>query len=395
MKDEITKKIKSGYYPEKIMEIIIMKKYDYLIVGSGLFGATFAYLANKAGKKCLVIDKRTHLGGNIYCEDDEGIHVHKYGAHIFHTSNKEVWDFVNSFVPFNRYTNSPVANFEGKLYNLPFNMNTFYAMWGVITPEQAQAKIDEQKKEAVAALGGREPANLEEQALTLVGRDIYEKLIKGYTEKQWGRKCTELPAFIIKRLPVRLTFDNNYFNDSYQGIPIGGYNKLIEGLLEGIETKTETDFFADRNYYEELAEKIVFTGKIDEFYNFQFGKLEYRTVRFETEKINKQNYQGNAVVNYTEAKVPYTRIIEHKHFEPENPAWNKNVTIISREYSTEWKDGMESFYPVNDAKNGELYQRYRVLADGEQNVIFGGRLAEYKYYDMDDVIARVFEIFKI
>lgn len=393
MKDEITKKIKSGYYPEKIMEIIIMKKYDYLIVGSGLFGATFAYLANKAGKKCLVIDKRTHLGGNIYCEDDEGIHVHKYGAHIFHTSNKEVWDFVNSFVPFNRYTNSPVANFEGKLYNLPFNMNTFYAMWGVITPEQAQAKIDEQKKEAVAALGGREPANLEEQALTLVGRDIYEKLIKGYTEKQWGRKCTELPAFIIKRLPVRLTFDNNYFNDSYQGIPIGGYNKLIEGLLEGIETKTETDFFADRNYYEELAEKIVFTGKIDEFYNFQFGKLEYRTVRFETEKIYKQNYQGNAVVNYTEAKVPYTRIIEHKHFEPENPAWNKNVTIISREYSTEWKDGMESFYPVNDAKNGELYQRYRVLADGEQNVIFGGRLAEYKYYDMDDVIARVFEIF--
>ena len=250
-----------------------------------------------------------------------------------------------------------------------------------------------QKKEAVAALGGREPANLEEQALTLVGRDIYEKLIKGYTEKQWGRKCTELPAFIIKRLPVRLTFDNNYFNDSYQGIPIGGYNKLIEGLLEGIETKTETDFFADRNYYEELAEKIVFTGKIDEFYNFQFGKLEYRTVRFETEKINKQNYQGNAVVNYTEAKVPYTRIIEHKHFEPENPAWSKNVTIISREYSTEWKDGMESFYPVNDAKNGELYQRYRVLADGEQNVIFGGRLAEYKYYDMDDVIARVFEIF--
>ena len=343
MKDEITKKIKSGYYPEKIMEIIIMKKYDYLIVGSGLFGATFAYLANKAGKKCLVIDKRTHLGGNIYCEDDEGIHVHKYGAHIFHTSNKEVWDFVNSFVPFNRYTNSPVANFEGKLYNLPFNMNTFYAMWGVITPEQAQTKIDEQKKEAVAALGGREPANLEEQALTLVGRDIYEKLIKGYTEKQWGRKCTELPAFIIKRLPVRLTFDNNYFNDSYQGIPIGGYNKLIEGLLEGIETKTETDFFADRNYYEELAEKIVFTGKIDEFYNFQFGKLEYRTVRFETEKINKQNYQGNAVVNYTEAKVPYTRIIEHKHFFFFFPAWNEDVTIISREYCIEWKDGRESF----------------------------------------------------
>ena len=366
-----------------------MKKYDYLIVGSGLFGATFVYLANKAGKKCLVIDKRSHLGGNVYCEDDEGIHVHKYGAHIFHTSNKEVWDFVNSFVPFNRYTNSPVANYKGKLYNLPFNMNTFYEMWGVTSPKEAEAKIAEQKAEAVKALGGREPQNLEEQALSLVGRDIYEKLIKGYTEKQWGRKCTELPAFIIKRLPVRLTFDNNYFNDSYQGIPIGGYNRLVEGLLEGIETKTDADFFADRETYENLAEKIVFTGKIDEFYGFKFGKLEYRTVRFETEKINVQNFQGNAVINYTEAEVPYTRIIEHKHFEPENPAWNKDVTVISREYSTEWKDGMESFYPVNDEKNSELYKKYKTLADCEENVIFGGRLAEYKYYDMDDVIAEV------
>ncbi|MCR5317971.1 MAG: UDP-galactopyranose mutase [Treponema sp.] len=371
-----------------------MKKYNYLIVGSGLFGATFAYLANKTGKKCLVIDKRPHLGGNIYCEDVGGIHVHKYGAHIFHTSDKKVWDFVNSFVPFNRYTNSPVANYKGTLYNLPFNMNTFYEMWGVTTPTEAMEKINEQKKEAVGALGGREPQNLEEQALTLVGRDIYEKLIKGYTEKQWGRKCTELPAFIIKRLPVRLTFDNNYFNDSYQGIPIGGYNLLVEGLLDGIETKTDADFFADREMYESLAEKIVFTGKIDEFYQYKFGKLEYRTVRFETEKINVQNYQGNAVVNYTEAEIPYTRVIEHKHFEPENPAWNKDSTVISREYSTEWKDGMESFYPVNDEKNSELYKKYKALADGEENVIFGGRLAEYKYYDMDDVIAAAMNVFK-
>lgn len=365
-------------------------KYDYLIVGAGLYGSTFAHLATKAGKKCLVIDKRNHLGGNIFCENIEGINVHKYGAHIFHTSNKAVWDFVNSFVPFNRYTNSPVANYKGRLYNLPFNMNTFYAMWGVLTPEEAQKKIDEQKKEAVVALGGREPQNLEEQALSLVGRDIYEKLIKGYTEKQWGRKCTELPEFIIKRLPVRLTFDNNYFNDSYQGIPIGGYNKLIEGLLHGIETKTNADFFADRAKWESLADKIVFTGKIDEFYNFKFGKLEYRTVRFETETVQKQNFQGNAVINYTEAEIPYTRVIEHKHFEPENPAWSKDVTVISREYSTEWKDGMESFYPVNDEKNSNLYQKYKELAEAEQNVIFGGRLAEYKYYDMDDVIAKCF-----
>ena len=370
-----------------------MKKYDYLIVGSGLFGATFAYLEKEQGKKCLVIDKRNHLGGNVYCEDIEGIHVHKYGAHIFHTSNKKVWDFVNKFAPFNRYTNSPVANYKGKLYNLPFNMNTFYQMWGIITPEQAKAKIEEQKQEAFAALNGREPANLEEQALTLVGKDIYEKLIKGYTEKQWGRKCTELPAFIIKRLPVRMTFDNNYFNDSYQGIPIGGYNKIIEGLLSGIETKTDTDFFEKREYWESVAEKIVFTGKIDEFYDYQFGKLEYRTVRFETEKLAVQNYQGNAVVNYTEAEVPYTRIIEHKHFEPENPAWNNNTTLISKEYSTEWQDGMEPFYPVNDEKNSELYKKYKMLADKEKNIIFGGRLAQYKYYDMDDVIAEVLKLF--
>ncbi len=364
-------------------------KYDYLIVGSGLYGATFAYLAKQKGKKCLVIDKRFHLGGNVYCDDVEGIHVHKYGAHIFHTSNKQVWDFVNSLVPFNRYTNCPVANYKGKLYNLPFNMNTFYAMWGVTTPAEAIAKIEEQKKDAVVALNGREPANLEEQALTLVGRDIYEKLIKGYTEKQWGRKCSELPAFIIKRLPVRLTFDNNYFNDAYQGIPLGGYNKLIEGLLEGIECKTNVDFFDDREKWESLAETIVFTGKIDEFYNYIFGKLEYRTVRFETEKLQEENYQGNAVINYTEAQVPYTRIIEHKHFEPENPDYHNKVTIISREYSTEWKDGMEPFYPVNDEKNGKLYNKYKALADDEKNVIFGGRLAEYKYYDMDDVIEKV------
>ena len=366
-----------------------MKQYDYLIVGSGLYGATFAYLAKQKGKKCLVIDKRSHLGGNVYCDDVEGIHVHKYGAHIFHTSNRRVWDFVNSLVPFNRYTNCPMANYRGKLYNLPFNMNTFYEMWGVTTPAEAVAKIEEQKKDAVAALNGREPANLEEQALSLVGRDIYEKLIKGYTEKQWGRLCTELPAFIIKRLPVRFTFDNNYFNDVYQGIPIGGYNKLIEGLLEGIETKINTDFFSDCSYFENLAEKIIFTGKIDEFYGYQYGKLEYRTVRFETEKLNEQNHQGNAVVNYTEAGVPYTRIIEHKHFEPENSAYTKPVTVISREYSTEWKNGMEPFYPVNDEKNVFLFQKYKMLAEKEKYVIFGGRLAEYKYYDMDDVIEKV------
>ena len=363
-------------------------KYDYLIVGSGLYGATFAYMAKENGKKCLVIDKRPHLGGNVYCDDVDGIHVHKYGSHIFHTSNRQVWDFVNLFVPFNRYTNCPVANYKGELYNLPFNMNTFYQMWGVKTPSEAQKKIDEQKKDAVATLCGREPENLEEQALALVGKDIYEKLIKGYTEKQWGRKCTELPPFIIKRIPVRLTFDNNYFNDAYQGIPIGGYNKLIEGLLAGIEVMMDTDFFSDRAHWESIAEKIVFTGKIDEFYGYRFGKLEYRTVRFESEKLNEQNHQGNAVINYTEADVPYTRIIEHKHFEPENPAYQKHVTIISREYSTEWKDGMEPFYPVNDEKNSVLYKKYAALAQNEKNVVFGGRLAEYRYYDMDDVIEK-------
>lgn len=358
--------------------------YDYLIAGSGLYGATFAYLARKAGKKCLVIDKRAHLGGNIYCEDIDGIHVHKYGAHIFHTSNKKVWDFVSQFTEFNRYTNSPVANFHGKLFNLPFNMNTFYEMWGVTTPAEALAKIEEQKK----ASGIKEPKNLEEQAISLVGRDIYETLVKEYTEKQWGRKCTELPAFIIKRLPVRFTFDNNYFNDAYQGIPFGGYNKIIEGLLSRIEAKTNTDFFEHRAEFEKIADKIVFTGKIDEFFGYRFGKLEYRTVRFETEKLDVQNYQGNAVVNYTSHDEPFTRIIEHKHFEPENPAYPQNKTVISKEYSTEWKDGLEPFYPVNDGKNAETYKKYKSLADTEKNVIFGGRLAEYKYYDMDDVIAK-------
>ena len=370
-----------------------MKQYDYLIVGSGLFGATFAYFAKKQGKKCLVIDKRPHLGGNIYCEKIEGINVHKYGAHIFHTSNKEVWNFVNSIVEFNRYTNSPVANYKGKLYNLPFNMNTFYQMWSVTTPEGAQAKIDEQKAEAVARMqadGVTEPRNLEEQAQVLIGKDIYEKLIKGYTEKQWGRKCTDLPAFIIKRLPVRLVFDNNYFNDRYQGIPIGGYNKLIEGLLAGIETKTNADFFDNRTYWESIANKIVFTGKIDEFYDYRFGKLNYRTVRFEQEIIDKPNFQGNAVVNYTEREVPYTRVIEHKHFEMfGQEVYNSSKTVISKEYSTEWCDGMEPYYPVNDMANTELYAKYKELADKETNVIFGGRLAEYKYYDMAPIVEKV------
>ena len=376
--------------------------YDYLIVGSGLYGATFAHLAHKQGKKCLVIDKRSHLGGNIYCENIEGINVHKYGAHIFHTSNKKVWDFVNSIVEFNRYTNSPVANYQGKLYNLPFNMNTFYQMWGVTTPEDAQAKIDEQKAEYSEELRVKneelglpnEPHNLEEQAMLLVGKDIYEKLIKGYTEKQWGRKCTELPDFIIRRLPVRLVFDNNYFNDKYQGIPVGGYNKLIDGLLEGIETQTNVDFFENRAYWESIADKIVFTGKIDEFYGYQFGKLNYRTVRFEQEIIDKPNYQGNAVLNYTEREVPYTRVIEHKHFEMfGTEVYETPKTVISKEYSTEWKDGMEPYYPVNDKQNSELYAQYKALADKEENVIFGGRLAEYKYYDMAPIIEKVMERF--
>lgn len=376
-----------------------MKGYDYLIVGSGLFGATFAYLAHQQGKKCLVIDKRTHLGGNIYCEDVEGIHVHKYGAHIFHTSNKQVWDFVNSMVEFNRYTNSPVANYKGRLYNLPFNMNTFYQMWGVTTPDEAMAKIEEQKAEAVAKMkadGVTEPRNLEEQAQVLIGKDIYEKLIKGYTEKQWGRKCTELPAFIIKRLPVRLVFDNNYFNDKYQGIPIGGYNRLIEGLLDGVETRTIIDFSTLKDIWHEIADKLVYTGAIDEYFNYCYGKLEYRTVRFKTETLDTANYQGNAVVNYTEREVPYTRIIEHKHFEMFGQEVDKCLkTVISKEYSTEWKPGMEPYYPVNDSRNSDLYQKYKHLADQEPNVIFGGRLAEYKYYDMAPTIESVLKHFKL
>ncbi len=375
-----------------------MLHYDYLIVGAGLFGSVFAYKGKQQGKKCLAIDRRPHLGGNIYCEKMEGINVHKYGAHIFHTSNKTVWDFVNSIAEFNRYTNSPVANYKGKLYKLPFNMNTFYQMWGVTTPDEAKAKIEEQKAEAVArmkAQGVTEPRNLEEQAQLLIGKDIYEALIKGYTEKQWGRKCTELPAFIIKRLPVRLVFDNNYFNDKYQGIPIGGYNVLIERLLEGVETRLNCDFFANREELSALANKIVFTGAIDEFYHYQFGKLEYRTVNFETEVLNKSNYQGNAVVNYTEKKVPYTRVIEHKHFElfgAEVDAYPK--TVISKEYSSEWTEGSEPYYPVNDEKNNSLYLKYKELADKETNVIFGGRLAEYKYYDMHHIVEKSLSFFK-
>ena len=374
-----------------------MNRYDYLIVGSGLFGATYAYKAHQMGKTCLVIDKRSHLGGNVYCEYTEGIHVHKYGAHIFHTSNKEVWDFVNSIVEFNRYTNSPVANYKGKLYNLPFNMNTFYQMWGVTTPDEAKTVLDQQRAEMVRKLhemGVEEPRNLEEQALLLIGKDIYEKLIKGYTEKQWGRKCSDLPAFIIKRLPVRMVFDNNYFNDKYQGIPIGGYNKLIDGLLEGVETQVNTNFFDDREYWEDMAETIVFTGKLDEFYDYRYGKLNYRTVRFEEEILDTPNYQGNAVVNYTEADVPYTRIIEHKHFEMFGDEVNKcSKTVISKEYSTEWTDDMEPYYPINDEQNNALAEKYRALAKQEKRVIFGGRLAEYKYYDMAPIIENVFKLF--
>ena len=374
-----------------------MAKYDYLIVGAGLFGSTFAYCAKQQGKKCLVIDKRPHLGGNLYCEKMAGINVHKYGPHIFHTSNKKVWDFVNAIVEFNRFTESPVAIYKGKAYNLPFNMNTFSQMWGVITPEEAKKKIEEQRAEAIAtmkAAGITEPRNLEEQALLLVGRDIYEQLIKGYTEKQWGRKCTELPPFIIRRLPVRFVYDNNYFNDSYQGVPIGGYNKLIDGLLKGIDTQVNVDFFANRKELEALADNIVFTGRIDEFYDFRFGKLDYRTVRFETETLNTPNYQGLAQINYTEAEIPYTRIIEHKHFESFPAEVDKNPqTVISREYSVEWKEGLEPYYPVNDEKNSELYQKYETLAKQEAHVIFGGRLAEYKYYDMAPIVEKVLGIF--
>lgn len=374
--------------------------YDYLIVGSGLFGATFAYKARQKGKKCLVIDKRPHLGGNVYCENIEGINVHKYGAHIFHTSNREVWDFVNSIVEFNRYTNSPIANYKGRQYNLPFNMNTFYQMWGVLTPEEAKAKIEEQKAEVLEQFiihnsqfivdGKYQPQNLEEQALMLVGQDIYEKLIKGYTEKQWGRSCTELPAFIIKRLPVRFVHDNNYFNDKFQGIPIGGFNKLINGLLDGVETRVNSDFFEDCNYWESIADKIVYTGAIDEYFDYKLGKLDWRSVRFEEEIHDMPNYQGNAVMNYTEREVPYTRVIEHKHFEMfGDEVYACPKTVISREYPVEYSSGIEPYYTINDDRNNALADKYREMASKEKNVIFGGRLAEYKYYDMAPIVEKV------
>ena len=369
-------------------------KYDYLIVGSGLFGAVFAYFAKKSGKRCLVIDKRPQLGGNVYCEKTEGINVHKYGAHIFHTSNKKVWDFVNSIVEFNRYTNCPVVNYKGKLYNLPFNMSTFCQMWGVTTPEEAKAKIEEQKVEAMAALNGGEPRNLEEQALCLVGKDIFRKLIKEYTEKQWGRDCKDLPAFIIKRLPVRMVFDNNYFNDKYQGIPVGGYNKLIDGLLEGVECKTNVDFFhSEYNEWRKYADKLVYTGAIDEYFDYALGRLDWRTVSFKTRIEDLPNFQGNAVVNYTSHDVPYTRVIEHKHFEMfGQEVFDCPKTVISEEYSTEYKEGMEPYYPVNDERNNSLAAQYRQLAEKEADVIFGGRLAQYKYYDMAPVIESVMEL---
>ena len=359
--------------------------YDYLIVGAGLYGAVFAQEAKKAGKKCLVIDKRPQIAGNVYTEDIEGIHVHKYGAHIFHTNNKEVWDYVNRFAEFNRFTNSPVANYHGELYSLPFNMYTFNKMWGVVTPEEAAAKIEEQKK----AAGITEPKNLEEQAISLIGTDIYEKLVKGYTEKQWGRPCTELPAFIIKRLPVRLTFDNNYFNALYQGIPEGGYTKMVQRMLEGIEVRLGTDYLVDRETLDALADKVVYTGPIDAYFGYKLGNLEYRSVCFETELLDMPNFQGNAAVNYTDRETPWTRIIEHKWFSfgKDDAGNDLPKTVISREYSSEWKPGDEPYYPVNDEKNATLYQQYKALAAGEEQVIFGGRLGEYKYYDMDQVIA--------
>ena len=355
-----------------------MKKYDYILVGSGLYSGVFAWFAKQKGKKCLVLEKRDHIGGNVYCENTEGIHVHKYGAHIFHTSNKEVWQFVNSLAEFNRYTNSPVANYKGEMYNMPFNMNTFSKMWNISTPAEAKKIIEEQKKEITG-----EPKNLEEQAISLVGREIYEKLVKGYTEKQWGRDCTALPAFIIKRLPVRYTYDNNYFNDLYQGIPIGGYNVIIDRLFEGCDIETGVDYLEKKEYYDGLGEKIVYTGTIDAYYKYQFGKLEYRSLRFESEVLGEENHQGVAVVNYTDRETPYTRIIEHKHFE----FGTQLKTVITREYPVTWQEGMEPYYPVNDEKNQALYQKYAKLAEKEEHVIFGGRLGEYKYYDMDKVIA--------
>ena len=355
-----------------------MKKYDYILVGSGLYSGVFAWFAKQKGKKCLVLEKRDHIGGNVYCENTEGIHVHKYGAHIFHTSNKEVWQFVNSLAEFNRYTNSPVANYKGEMYNMPFNMKTFSKMWNISTPAEAKKIIEEQKKEITG-----EPKNLEEQAISLVGREIYEKLVKGYTEKQWGRDCTALPAFIIKRLPVRYTYDNNYFNDLYQGIPIGGYNVIIDRLFEGCDIETGVDYLEKKEYYDGLGEKIVYTGTIDAYYKYQFGKLEYRSLRFESEVLDEENHQGVAVVNYTDRETPYTRIIEHKHFE----FGTQPKTVITREYPVTWQEGMEPYYPVNDEKNQALYQKYAKLAEKEEHVIFGGRLGEYKYYDMDKVIA--------
>jgi len=358
-----------------------LKSYDYVIVGAGLFSAVFAYHATKMGKKCLVIERRNHVGGNIYCEKKENINVHKYGAHIFHTSNKKVWNFVNELVEFNRYTNSPIANYKGEIYNMPFNMNTFSKMWGIRTPKEAKDIIDAQKAEIKG-----EPTNLEEQAISLVGRDIYEKLIKGYTEKQWGRDCKDLPSFIIKRLPVRYTYDNNYFNDSYQGIPIGGYNVLIDKLFEGCDIELNVDFNKNRKKYMELGDKLLYTGTLDEFYDYKYGKLEYRSLRFETETLNEANYQGVAVVNYTDRETPFTRIIEHKHFE----YGTGEKTVITREYPVTWQEGMEPYYPVNNEANQELFAKYKELADKEENVLFGGRLAEYKYYDMDKVIESAF-----
>ncbi len=364
-----------------------MKEYDYLIVGAGLFGAVFAYEMTKKGKKCLLIERRDHIGGNVYTEEQEGINVHKYGAHIFHTDNKEIWNYINQFADFNRYTNSPVANYNGELYNLPFNMNTFYQMWGVKTPEEAKAKIEEQKKEANIS----QPKNLEEQAISLVGNDIYEKLVKGYTEKQWGKKCEDLPSFIIKRLPVRFTFDNNYFNDLFQGIPIGGYTKIIEKMLDGIEVKLNTDFFDDKEKWLNIADKVLFTGMIDQYYDYCFGELEYRGLNFEFETLDVENYQGNAVINYTDAETPFTRIIEHKHFEgAQSPK-----TIITREYPKTWEKGEEAYYPLNDEKNSRLFEKYDELAKKEDNVIFGGRLGMYQYFDMWKVIEEALKLVDI